>query len=259
MQKESTLLKRLCIISLIAHVVLITVDLSRYLVWNAEEVVPLDMIIPFELIDEFPATAQQKAPEVLVNEQILPQLPKNFKIAGEVAPEEDMDDPEHKLAAIKKELLQKKQEDDKNKIELTKKEALARLLKEKARKDKKFHNDAAALPQALKDRQAQLEAFLEKNASGMQLGYTDIIRSWIKKNYQLPDAYNLKSENLEAVFKLVIDKNGQISELNLTKSSNNQMFDQLALKTIQDSAPYPSPPNDWVGRVITVPISVKNM
>ena len=86
----------------------------------------------------------------------------------------------------------------------------------------------------------------------MEINNVPILKIWIEKHYTLPEVYRLDIQGRKALFDLILDSNGGIQKIKLVRSSNNQVFDRLALKALEDSAPFPDPPAELVGRLIQI-------
>ena len=253
---EDRLFKRFLCCSFIIHVVFFVIKLSfsSYNYTWQENMIEVDLIslngLDFSDLDE---------EEFTVSEKLLPQLPKHYRIkqdmkelVGDVGGD----------ALIENEKRITKNRDKLKLIELTKKEALSRLIKEKARKNKKFSSKPSIkLSDSLKKRRKQLLSM----ASSVQLegkktndSYAFLLKSWIKKHYSVPDLLDYASVKRKAKVKVQIDNRGAILMIALVQSSNNKYFDQLALKTIKDSEPFPSPPKSWVRKEILFPFSLSH-
>lgn len=66
----------------------------------------------------------------------------------------------------------------------------------------------------------------------------------IKQNWLLPEW--LAKKPFRAQIRLKIDEKGQILSREITLSSGNKSYDDLALETIDKSAPFPAPPEKFV-------------
>jgi TonB family protein len=73
--------------------------------------------------------------------------------------------------------------------------------------------------------------------------YINSIKTLIKNNWKIPHWIDRK--NLNTVIELKINAiNGNIKSLQITKSSGNNEFDNLAKNAITKAKPFPSPTND---------------
>jgi TonB family protein len=87
--------------------------------------------------------------------------------------------------------------------------------------------------------------------------YVDILKSYIKKYWALPNWFY--AEGLNAIISMSLTDSGAIKEIKLYKSSGNDYFDNYAIKAIKDAAPFPTPPKTLIdiadndGLLITFP------
>lgn len=249
---ELVLFKRVLIFSTVVHLAFLFLEPSLFLfnktpVENTIEV----ELLAFETVNNkppsSPVTPPAEAPQ-------LPQITKRFEVEQPKNPDEmaleekkEREKPEPKMLA-----KAKKEDEDLTKV------ALDRLIKEMNRKKPK-DKTKTNLVHALSERRKELEA---NHMQGMlslgesEAGYSAVVKGWIQKHYALPDIYELKNSHIKAVVQLVLNQQGGIAKLNLLSSSQNELFDQLALKTIENAAPFPSPPSDWVGKAITLPFEI---
>lgn len=229
---------------------------------------PQEMVIETELItlpNENPDSLAKsvKAEELKVKSTILPQLPKDFKLTSEQIVEDSKDEvlshvQEHDKPAPESEFTEvdREKKEDSQKI---KRVALDRLLKEKARLEKKFSKkeQTSPLDRTLKQRKKDLAQLHDQIKLGQEGNeddaYRRILQRWVAKNYALPKVYQLNVSEKKAVVEMTIDGSGEIRHLKLTQSSQDAVFDKLAMNTIKKSAPFPRPPRDWVGRAIVFP------
>ena len=74
--------------------------------------------------------------------------------------------------------------------------------------------------------------------------YSSRIRSHINRNWNIPQF--LADKNLRATIVIYINKLGQITRIELEKTSGDESFDQIVIETIQISSPLPEPPSELV-------------
>ena len=220
-----------------------------------------ELSIQAELEMEAPVASiasMERAPEIKVDKQILPQLPKQYEVQDK--PEQDQKQNEE--LALKEE--EHKEEEKKPEIDpeqikrerilaLQKKQALERLLKEKARKEEKFSNSTKSpLNQLLLARKKQLEDGLPGAAMGEEsfAQYGKLLKKWMQNYYSMPEVYALQAVGQPAIVELILDAKGGVRSLTLLASSQNESFDQLALATVRKAAPFPAPPRELVGKKI---------
>lgn len=73
--------------------------------------------------------------------------------------------------------------------------------------------------------------------------YISTLNEQVKKNWVLPQW--LSSANLHARVLVQIDQNGNILSRKIVQSSQNEVFDQKALESIDRAAPFPKPPEKF--------------
>lgn len=267
---ETKLLKRLVWISVVVHLIILFFNPYLWL-FRSHPDVP-DWVIEAELVDMGQFTQERpdsvkdavQGEEISIREKSLPQVTKKFALEDQKDTSEKISDPdpEDKTLGEKAEISKEKVKEflaPKPTVspadESIKKIALDRLLKEKARQEKKFAKETSSpLNENLLKRKEELKN-LAKGYSlvGMNTGYGGVLKKWISRRYTLPDIYNYKDSNIRATVQVILDLSGNIQNINLIESSLNPVFDNLVLKTIQDASPFPSPPPDWVGKVISFP------
>lgn len=81
----------------------------------------------------------------------------------------------------------------------------------------------------------------EQQSAMINIYLTQIIGA-IKLNWKLPKY--LVNKNYYAQLEIQIDKRGKVVSKKLESSSNNELFDSLALKAIEASQPFPTPPKE---------------
>jgi len=170
---------------------------------------------------------------------------------------------ETKKKAKEIQVVKKQQKDA---TELRKKDALARLLKEQARKEKKFAKETVA---PLSKKLAQRKMELAENNGGASGGgglseirrnkYANALQRAIRRNYSLPEVYNLANAKLRTEIRMILNASGDLRKLEIAVSSGDASFDQLALKTIQNSVPLPRPPTFLAGKSFTFIFSPNTM
>lgn len=150
--------------------------------------------------------------------------------------------------------LQKKREEEKRredaKREMEKKEAARKeaekiaeqkLALQREEEDLRRRTLAEALASEASQREASAAA--SRRASEIQsliARYQAMIRDKIRGNTRLPE--NLPG-NPEAEFQLSVLPTGEITKVQLTRSSGNAAYDQAVLRGIEKSSPLPMPPD----------------
>lgn len=278
---ESRYIKKALIASLGFHVVAILLNPELLFMFRREEeelAIEAQMIIDLSGQETKDSLAKKdKDEEIKVTKEILPQLSKQFVMKENEqkdqieptpsnAPEksnpiasDDKDDPvppedEKKIVEKKPEPPPKEKEKKEAKVdptitELMKKDAIERLLKEKARREQKFaETEKAPEPNTL------LAKRRESLANGKELGseefqkYNQMLKDWVQKYYVLPEIY--ANADALAVVEFALSSKGELTQLELKESSKNPAFDQLALRTMKIASPFPKPPIELVGRPI---------
>jgi colicin import membrane protein len=79
--------------------------------------------------------------------------------------------------------------------------------------------------------------------------YYDAVKDRLQENWALP-AW-IARQNLAAQVQIMIDARGQIRELKFVKSSGNPRFDEEVKRTLQESSPFPSPPDEIANSLVT--------
>jgi TonB family protein len=194
------------------------------------------------------------AEEILVQKQILPQLPKTAELQKpgdegelkETIPDElsQVKPPEKETEIKKDEIDEKKREAA---VRLKKEEALERLLKEKARDQQKFASETSTpLSNALKQRKAQLAqgGGGENEASDYAL---QVQRS-VRKFYSIPETYRIRGDSLTAQIRISVGPKGDILLMSVEKTSGETGFDQLVIDIIHRAEPLPEPPKELIGK-----------
>lgn len=256
---EEYYLKRLLIASISVHILGFWLDPSSLL---PEETLEPEWTIETQLVEDFGSAEQDSlkqakpAEELRVAKNMLPQLTKS-SVQEALSQQSSTDGEEDKTQD--KDLMNDLEDQKKKERQERKRLALERLLKEKARLNKKFAKKTTApLDAVLKKRKNELDKRYQSNIllSGKiskTHGYAGTLRSWIARFYSIPELYRIREKKLTATVEMIIDRKGQVKKLMLASSSSDQQFDSLALDTIKKAEPFPRPPRHWVGKVITVP------
>ncbi|MBI4924844.1 MAG: cell envelope integrity protein TolA [Bdellovibrio sp.] len=72
--------------------------------------------------------------------------------------------------------------------------------------------------------------------------YYDSLKDHLQQNWALP--VWLSRQDLSAQVQIHIDQKGYLRHFQFVKVSNNQTFDEMVIKTLQSSQPYPIPPRE---------------
>ena len=254
-KSELSLLKWFLISSLCVHILCLCFDPSLFFFQPQKILDEGSIDIDLISLDTQPNTHVEPPP--LPPAPLLPQVPKRFDIERPEKPE-DLALEEKKAPAEEEPKIQI----DHQKDEEATKIALERLIKEVNRQKtkEKSHEKPSLLSDNLKERKKELETEQLHGILSIgttKSGYASVVKVWIQRNYALPEIYELKNTHIKAVVELVLSEQGGIAKLSLVSSSQNPIFDQLALKTVEKAAPFPTPPPEWVGKVIVLPFETK--
>jgi TonB family protein len=280
---ESRLLTRLVVVSAVIHFLFLFIDPALFF-WSSKPIQE-EMVISADIFPDIDMGSSkeaalpeaQPAEELKVDKNLLPQLPNKFSIEEQEPKKDDMalteEKPPEKEKAEEPPKEEKKAEDPdivkkKNEevTELKKQDALERLLKEQARKEEKFAEQTAA---PLSKKLAQRKMDLENQRNGVSGGggvseirlhkYLSSLSRVVKRNYALPQIYNLENANLEVRVAMMLNDNGDLRQLDIAQSSGDASFDQLVLKVIRDSVPLPRPPTELSGQTFVFVFSPRTM
>lgn len=283
-QADSRILKRLLVVSAVIHILVFVVDPEIFM-WNPrpqeqEIVISADIFPDIEMGASKQTALPNAAPaeELMVDKNILPQLPNKFQMEeqaqkkDEMAVEEEEKPKDEPKPAEEEKPKPKEDEPDivqkKNDAltELKKQDALERLLKEQTRREEKFADDTSA---PLSDKLAQRKMELEGQQAGLSGGggieeirlnkYLMSLSRVVRRNYSLPQIYNLQNAELEVRVAMMLNESGELRELDIAKSSGDPSFDELVLKVIRDSVPLPRPPTELSGQKFIFIFSPRTM
>lgn len=79
-------------------------------------------------------------------------------------------------------------------------------------------------------------------------GYYDQLRSKLQENWELP--VWIARQNLDARIRIYIDSNGRMRNYRFVKASGNDQFDAAIKKTLEESQPFPRPPEDLASSML---------
>ena len=210
---------------------------------------------------------------------MLPQLPKNFIVKTEqqkkkkeevipeqlsptpqsvapspTAPPSTTPTPPEKTAKTKEPVIEKKVAEkitskESNLIKAN--EALKRLALEKLRSQKQKEDK---LDTAIKMKMQNAIATIAdlKNIDSIKAKYQVALRVAIKRNFILPDIHELKNANIKVKIEIKIDRKGNLMRIKIINSSTNKVFDIFATNTVKNSAPFPIPPRELIGKKIII-------
>lgn len=275
---EGVLLRRWLLLSVVVHAL---VFLVRPLDWLAPAPLPVnEWVMDADILpdlpmdganeDQLPDAKPAEAPEIPSN--LLPQLPQRFSVKESTPQEEAVSLEDAPKDGAKKEQakteapsppLDLPQED--NKIDLQ--ELRRRLALERLRREQEIESTRTRAPK--RSELAQLKEDLLKKGTvrggsgdagaASQRGYVEQLRRSIRRHWSLPDAYNLKDANLMSVLHVTLNEQGGVMDLKVERASGDAAFDDLAMRAVQEAAPLPKPPKEFVGRPIPLQFSPKTL
>jgi TonB family protein len=83
--------------------------------------------------------------------------------------------------------------------------------------------------------------------------YLNIVRKSVRRNWQYSNEY----ENLKAVVYFRIERGGDVEKTEIEKSSGDPLFDQLALRAVKLSSPFPPLPEGYSDDYLGVHFELK--
>ncbi len=92
---------------------------------------------------------------------------------------------------------------------------------------------------------ASLSTDAKENA---ETSYYDILRDHLQKNWALP--VWLSRQSFSAQVQVYVDNKGRLRHFQFLKVSGNTTFDEIVLKTLQSSQPYPIPPAELTKQLL---------
>lgn len=270
---EEELLKKLLMVSIFVHAVVFVVRPSQW--FKSAPIVPEEWTMDADLISDLQLSSPKDtalpkaapAEEAAVRPNMLPQITKKVAIedaqvektektmADPDAPAKEEPKPEAKPEAV---AAAKSDPEEQNRLKME--DALKRLALEKLKNEKKIAKETMA---PINDDLARLKENMAKNKNvnaGVVGNGQDgkrcvaMIHQAIKRNYALPDAYNLKDAKIVVTIGIVLTDTGELVKSDIVESSGDSVFDQLAFKAVRDSAPLPPCP-EQSGKEILIKMS----
>ncbi|MFK7823492.1 MAG: TonB family protein [Oligoflexales bacterium] len=195
---------------------------------------------------------------------MLPQLPKKFSIKEQKDEPKGQDDKlipqltegEKPVKETEEELEVAKAKPEDDATKLFKEDLMKRLKKEQERQEtlaiKKAKQEKQKIDSIIKQRKGELAGDSTTHKGGKVTKnhpYIVAITNKISRTYSLPGVYRIETGQMP-ILVIIIGKSGKIQELTLHQSSKNLAMDKLALKTVQDAAPFPKPPKEIWGKPI---------
>jgi TonB family protein len=87
--------------------------------------------------------------------------------------------------------------------------------------------------------------------------YRSLLQAAVRRNYNLPDAYNFKSANLSVLLEMVVNARGEIASLEVKEASGDAVFDEMTVRAAQQSAPLPVDVALLMALVVVVAVGVR--
>lgn len=258
-------------VSIIGHTLFFVVEGLD--IFSHRNVMVEEWVMDAEIISDVDFAASDKssiqnakvAEEVKVQENLLPQLTKTFSVKEDTVPEEVVaeekiveEKKEEKKVAVKPEKTEdlqiKTQNKEDNKLEQreAKKRLAMQALIDSNKTAKTNEAEVSSDDIANKILNNLKGGVAGGSARGKQIigQYVGMVRRAVHGNYSLPDAYNLKGAAMEVTLLIVVSARGDITKLEIEKSSGDSMFDDMTVNAVKASSPLPKPPKELVGETI---------
>lgn len=84
--------------------------------------------------------------------------------------------------------------------------------------------------------------------------YYSLIWAKIKESWTIPELLLKERIDLETIIVVIIDQNGKIQKSWFEKRSGNALYDQMAMRAIKKSEPFPPFPKEWKESTLEVGI-----
>lgn len=218
--------------------------------------------------DESALPRAKEAKEMAVEETILPQLPKTFSVDEAKKPEKGLN-PENIEAGsdnIKNdsEITSEQKDDPSNKIQMD--DAIKRLALEKLRLDQKFaktrqaekNDPLAKLRSKLKNSdQSKVEGSAGLGSDALS-AYQKKVKSHLRPLWKLPEGYSFRNSEIIVSIAVILDGAGHVLQAKIAEPSGDDVFDQETLKIINAGSPYPTPPEEQIGKTMLVRFTPKS-
>ena len=249
---ETIILRSSFVLFLVLHLAfLLLLPLFSPVTKHPEISIDIDLL-PESAMTEHATLTPSKPPPV----DMLPQLPKKFKLQQPqplaIDPEPAPDEPKPEPSTDNKpppETLAKTVTNEDNTLRMH--EALQRLALEKLRvqqqQESKRH---AAISKKMHKVISNISTLQSSNT--IVASYKAALRLAIKRNFILPDIYDLRNANIEIKLKIKIDARGNLMRMLVLKPSRNKVFDDLAIAAVRNTSPFPIPPAELVDQEIIV-------
>ena len=232
--------------SLIGHVALVLFVLIKSLVFPSDvrPYIPslrVDLVgLPDALKKDIERMKSLPMPKAGEPEETAPE-PKS-KSAEKAEPDELVLNP--KKAKDEK----KSKETDEERVKARTKNALARI--KALAKINDAEDSKSDESDVVKGNQLSKGSSLAGNArENTEQGYLDLVLTRLQDNWALPSW--LARQNLQAQVQAFIDNRGHVRRIQFIKSSGNAQFDDAVKKAVMASEPFPIPPVDLRGSLLS--------
>ncbi len=84
--------------------------------------------------------------------------------------------------------------------------------------------------------------------------YYSLLWAKIKESWTIPESLLKERLDLETIIVVIIDQNGKILKTWFEKKSGNALYDQMAMRAIKKSEPFPPFPKEWKESTLEVGI-----
>lgn len=136
-------------------------------------------------------------------------------------------------------------------------EFIARLVKERARQERRYAKELTSPPADASELLA-LNAMQTQGTGTVGGELREFLRQLqrrISSAYELPEVYKYRAQLLVAAVSIQLNQQGHITQLALHQSSGDQLFDAMSLRVVRGSQPLPVPPPSYHGQAIVVHFS----
>ncbi len=253
--KADSLLKKFIIISVVAHVLFFGLMPFAQDFGPKVDLTDIGIEIGMETLPDIDSGQEtlpnaEKAPEMAVPDNILPQLPKTITMDEK---QKLQDNDESDKVAEEKPVDEKKDESNKiTKEDLQKRLAIERLRKLQDKKSKSYKapnvQELASLKKALEKYNSIGSLPQGTNPDAVLMRCKVDFDKLVRQNYELPKAYTLKA--LTVSIDITFTANGMISQADILQSSGDQRFDQLTLEGLKAAVPLPESCRSLAGRAV---------
>jgi outer membrane biosynthesis protein TonB len=113
-------------------------------------------------------------------------------------------------------------------------------IKSLAKLEKEIKSEAKAAGVIIKGNKTSKGSSLSGNAKESDARYEDAVLSKLQQNWSLP--VWLSRQNLSAKVRIFIDSRGRIRSFRFDQASGNAQFDAAIKRTLDESQPFPAPP-----------------